>query len=124
MAYYGFVYVLSNQIMPNIYKIGYTEKSPMQRASDLSNTSIPLPYEVICYGEIEDPMAFERQLHEDHKEKRVAGNREFFKLDYVDLMNLNYIIEEYCTNYVECEALNMIKYEHIKECEKDAKNED
>jgi len=112
MAYYGFVYVLSNEIMPDIYKIGYTEKSPMQRASDLSNTSIPTPYKVLCYGELEDAMTFERMLHDDYKESRVAGNREFFKLDYMDLMNLAYVIEENCINYTECEEINFIRYKN------------
>lgn len=120
---YGFVYVLKNEIMPDIYKIGCTEKSPMQRAADLSNTSLPFPYEVVCYGEIENPMIIERELHSLYKEKRVASNREFFKLEYSDLDSLAYLIKEHCTNFVECEALNIMQWSYSQKFGKDSKNE-
>ena len=88
MAYYGFVYVMSNPIMPDVYKIGYTDKSPRQRADDLSNTSVPTPYEVVAHWEVESPMVHEKQLHNLLSEKRISNNREFFKLNYDDFLDV------------------------------------
>lgn len=102
MAYYGFVYVMENEIMPNVYKIGYTDRSPKQRADDLSNTSIPTPYEVVAYWEVENPMAHEKQLHNLLSDKRVAANREFFKLNDDDLLK----IYSYICDYSYSQTLN------------------
>ena len=107
---YGFVYILSNSIMPDIYKVGFTERSPLQRAADLSNTSIPTPYQVLCYGELDFPMELERSLHESYKRCRVTHNREFFKFDYEDLMSVAYSIQESSINFTECEEIAMIRY--------------
>jgi hypothetical protein len=107
---YGFVYVLSNSIMPDIYKVGYTERSPIQRSIDLSNTSIPTPYEVLCYGELDFPAQLEHSLHDMYKRCRVTQNREFFKFDFEDLMSICYSIEESSVNFIECKELEMIKY--------------
>ena len=43
-AEYGFVYVLRNECMPGIYKIGMTARPPSQRRDELSAaTSAPMP---------------------------------------------------------------------------------
>ena len=31
----GFVYILSNELMPNIYKVGFTERNPDERANEI-----------------------------------------------------------------------------------------
>lgn len=95
MAYFGFVYVLSNEIMPDIYKIGFTDRSPRQRAADLSNTSIPTPYDVIAHWEVENPVGVEKELHKLFSDKRVANNREFFKLDNDDLYSIYLFMSDY-----------------------------
>lgn len=95
MAYFGFVYVLSNEIMPDIYKIGFTDRSPRQRAADLSNTSIPTPYDVVSHWEVENPMAVEKELHKFLSNKRVANNREFFRLTASDLLKVYFFMEDY-----------------------------
>lgn len=94
MAIYGFVYVMSNGIMPNVYKIGYTNMSPRKRAQDLSNTSVPTPYEIVVYGEIESPMWHEKTLHRMFEHKKVTGNREFFNLDDNDLLKIYQYLDE------------------------------
>lgn len=76
---YGFVYVLANEAMPNIYKIGCTERSPSKRAEELSNsTSVPTPFFVVCYGEFREFQGVEYQMHQYFADKRVNAGREFF----------------------------------------------
>lgn len=79
MAKYGFVYLLGNIYMHDLYKIGCTERSPAQRAEEISKaTGVPHPYDVICYWEGERFQEYERVLHEAFNECRVNDNREFF----------------------------------------------
>ena len=49
----GFIYVLTNESFhrENWIKIGYAEDVD-RRVKELSNTSVPLPYEVYCTYEI------------------------------------------------------------------------
>jgi hypothetical protein len=89
MAIYGFVYLLSNESMPDIYKIGFTYKSPMMRAIELSsNTSTPIEFNVIMYIEIENPKHYEKVLHEIFHKNRISDNREFFKFTTLDLYDV------------------------------------
>lgn len=77
----GFVYLLSNPSMPNIVKIGSTERTIKERISELSSvTSLPTPFVVEYYLIVEDPMMFEKSLHEEFKEYRVNEKREFFQI--------------------------------------------
>lgn len=80
MKNYGFVYLLSNESMPNIYKIGYTDRSPMMRVCELSSsTSSPTDFEIVMYIEIEDAKKEESYLHEIFNDYRTSQSREFFK---------------------------------------------
>lgn len=92
---YGFVYVMRNRCMPNIYKIGYTDRTPLTRRDELSaSTSIPCEFEIVCYGEIENARQLESDLHSDFSDCRVSGNREFFKLSTLLLRDLARTIKE------------------------------
>ena len=33
---YGYVYILTNENIPDLLKIGYTDRSPLERANELS----------------------------------------------------------------------------------------
>lgn len=80
---YGFIYCLGNESMPGIYKIGMTDRAPSQRCFELSNmTSSPRAFELLCYGEVNDALRVERQIHSDFARYRVSKNREFFAMDY------------------------------------------
>lgn len=79
MANHGFVYILGNEYMPDLIKIGCTERSPHARAEELSKpTAVPTPFQVLCYIEVEDFQAVERSMHEWCKDWRVNPSREFF----------------------------------------------
>lgn len=80
MSRYGFVYVLYSPAMPGVYKVGATERSPHQRAAELSRgTGIPVAYEVAHYGEVENPFAWEAHVHNELDAYRVNPDREFFR---------------------------------------------
>ncbi|MBD1590237.1 GIY-YIG nuclease family protein [Pseudomonas typographi] len=80
---YGFIYCLGNQVMPGIYKIGMTDRAPSQRCLELStSTSAPVPFDLLCYAEVQCAAAIERCLHQQFAECRVSRSREFFETDY------------------------------------------
>lgn len=82
MANYGFVYILTNAALIGMFKAGCSERSPTQRACELSApTGVPMPFEVFCYAEFEDFQTIEKRLHEFIKQWRVSANREFFYSD-------------------------------------------
>lgn len=79
MSNYGFVYILDSEYMPNVIKIGCTERSPHARADELSKpTGVPMPFRVLCYAEFEDFQVMERKMHEWCAQYRINSSREFF----------------------------------------------
>lgn len=103
---YGFVYILGNQSMPGIYKIGFTLGHPKARMEQLSGaTACPTPFDMLaCFG-VADPRQVEGLIHEQYAACRVNSSREFFQMDpdqlqdivgywsdpYDDLVNSNYL---------------------------------
>ncbi|MEZ8137840.1 GIY-YIG nuclease family protein [Vibrio splendidus] len=81
----GYVYVLGNESLPGVYKVGGTTKSPEIRAKELSNTSVPTPYEVLLSAEVDDWRKSESFIHESLSKHRVADNREFFACSLQDI---------------------------------------
>jgi hypothetical protein len=76
---YGFVYLLGNEYMPDLIKVGCTERSPFARAEELSRpTGVPTPFQVLCYAEFQDFQSVERRLHEWLASFRISNSREFF----------------------------------------------
>ena len=79
---FGFVYVLQNLEMPDIYKVGMTARSPHARAAELSSaTGVPMSFDVVYYAEVADPMTQEKRVHKALEKYRVNAGREFFKTD-------------------------------------------
>lgn len=77
----GFIYVLSNDLMPGVYKIGMTKNSPEARAKEISaTTGVPIPFKVLAAFHSNNPRADERMVHEGFADCRVNQNREFFSL--------------------------------------------
>ena len=75
------VYVLTNEAMDGLVKIGRTTTSVEQRIKELDNTSIPLPFQCFFAGEVADCAYVEAHLHKAFADKRVRNNREFFRVD-------------------------------------------
>lgn len=77
---FGFIYVLANASMPDVYKVGMTTRSPNARAFEVSNaTGVPTPFDVVYYAEVAEPMMQEKRVHKLLADYRVNNGREFFK---------------------------------------------
>lgn len=87
MSGWGFVYIMGNQSMPGIYKVGTTKFSPHRRAQELSRgTGVPQEYEVFYYAEFEHASAWEKSVHRQLVDRRVSEHREFFKGPLIDII--------------------------------------
>lgn len=78
----GFVYCMSNPAMPGMLKLGYTERSPIERLqeSNVSSTWIPLDFCIEFAKHVKDPSKKEHVIHTILAEKRVNPKREFFRV--------------------------------------------
>lgn len=75
------VYVLINQSMPGLIKIGRTSGESVEaRMRSLDTTALPLPFECFYAAEVLDAVRVERAIHEAFEDHRVRRNREFFRL--------------------------------------------
>lgn len=77
----GYVYVLSNPAMPGLVKIGRTIHNPEDRARQLDNTGVPMPFvlEFSCLSP--NCHELEQWAHEHLDRNRVRLEREFFRVD-------------------------------------------
>ena len=78
----GWVYILTNEAMPGMVKIGLTTRTPKERAAELSGaTGVPLPFVVAWARAVSDCDHVERAVHRMLDDKRVSGRRESFRVD-------------------------------------------
>ena len=75
----GFVYVLSNEAMPGIVKVGMTEKLAEDRAKKLHGTGVPRAFDVEFRALTSHVRAVEEKSHAILAPLRVAADREFFQ---------------------------------------------
>ena len=75
------VYVLENETLPGLLKIGYTKSTPDERAKQISNaTGVPLPYKVAWAYRCFNGELLEGEVHHALKKYRVNNQREFFQI--------------------------------------------
>lgn len=76
----GLVYILTNDYMPGVVKIGYTTQPIENRLKELDKTGVPWPYK--CYFAIETDRykEIEQYAHNAFADYRIRDNREFFKV--------------------------------------------
>ena len=78
----GIVYLLTNEAMPGLVKIGKTgADDPQVRMDQLYNTSVPVPFECALAKKVDDQDAVEKALHTAFGPDRINPKREFFKID-------------------------------------------
>ena len=76
----GKIYVLTNEAMPGIVKIGSTSRTVKERMKDLDTTPVPIPFALHYAIEIEDYENKEKLLHIAFAKDRIRKNREFFSI--------------------------------------------
>ena len=95
----GYVYILENDSMPGLIKIGKTARNSRERAKRLSNpTGVPTPFKVVFELSSDKYELLEREVHRKLTQYRVDNKREFFK----------------CMVDIAIEAIKEIHSEHLK----------
>ena len=74
------VYILTNEAMPGIVKIGMTEADSVEsRMAQLNaHSGVPLPFECYFAAEVDASRRIESILHQLFSEQRINPRREFF----------------------------------------------
>jgi hypothetical protein len=103
-AGYGFIYILSNPAMQNLYKVGLTTNSVAQRSKELSSsTGVPKPFvpEKIFEVDASKLLDIEQLAHRKLKSK----NRHFWKEFFEGQLPEDFVVEYYAfvTNHNEAE---------------------
>ena len=102
----GYVYVISNvgSFGEGVYKIGMTRRlDPMERILELSNASVPFPFDVHAFIYSQDAPALEAHLHrlfDKYKVNVVNFRKEYFR---VSLKEIKTAVAEkgYDTDFIE-----------------------
>jgi hypothetical protein len=75
----GYVYVLSNDHMPGLVKVGFTTRAVEERVAELnSGTAVPAPFVIEAVFPSGDPERHEQEVHDRLASTRLPG-REFFR---------------------------------------------
>ena len=85
----GYVYILVNDSMPGLIKIGKTARNSCARARELStSTGVPTPFKVAFELSSKNYEKLEREMHSKLFAHRIAQNREFFRYPVDEAMRL------------------------------------
>lgn len=76
----GWLYILSNPVMPGLIKIGFTMSDPEIRAKDLRSTGVPMHFDIVYWAMVDEPNFIEQALHQELSTHRLTPDREFFEL--------------------------------------------
>ena len=75
------VYILTNEAMPGLIKIGRTDGTVPERMKSLDTCGVPLPFQCYYAARVTDSNFVENRLHLAFGDFRVRARREFFRLD-------------------------------------------
>lgn len=77
----SWVYILTNNTMPNLVKIGFTSKEPDKRAEQISRgTGVPIKFTVEYAFRCFNGEALENEIHKYLKPYRINNQKEFFQV--------------------------------------------
>lgn len=78
----GWLYVISSPSLPGLVKLGCTRRlNPALRVRELSSSSLPEPYHAHCFVFSDDCFELESQIHKYFNKERVNPDREFFRIE-------------------------------------------
>lgn len=85
----GWVYVMSNQSMPDILKIGVTKRTVEERRRNLSSsTGVPIPFDIEYECEVEDCYRVEKAIKTIFAPYRINPKKEFYKVSVTQVIAL------------------------------------
>jgi hypothetical protein len=73
----GWVYIIVNKSMPGLVKVGYTDRSPNKRATELTGTGMPTPYSVAYSVQLPGARNVEQQVH--RRLTHLSAGKEWFR---------------------------------------------
>jgi len=77
-----YIYILANQSVPGMIKIGMTTRTPVERAREISSaTGIVQPWQVVFEFKCYNSYLLEQEIHDHFKVQRVNDKREMFAID-------------------------------------------
>jgi hypothetical protein len=74
------VYILTNEAMSGLIKIGCTNGELASRIKQLYSTGVPLPFELFYACEVSNCDSVESKLHDAFGDHRMSKGREFFRI--------------------------------------------
>jgi T5orf172 domain len=74
------VYIITNETMPGLVKIGMTNADLAGRLRSLYQTGVPLPFELFYACEVSNAASVESRLHDAFGDHRISKSREFFRI--------------------------------------------
>lgn len=84
----GYLYCFSNSsFLPNIFKVGMTERTPEQRAKELFTTGVPTPFKIEFAKKVNNYKQKEKTIHKLLTKHlyRINPKREFFRAPLADI---------------------------------------
>ncbi len=76
------IYILTNESMPDLIKIGMTDDRLENRVKELSRqTAVPLPFEIYYACEVDNMEEVEKSLHDAFSDSRINPKKEFFRIN-------------------------------------------
>jgi len=112
----GYVYVLMNPSMDNLVKIGKTERTPEERAKELSSTTgVPTPFVVVYESYFESCSKAEEFVHASLENKgfRISSNREFFEVPINEAVDAVIMANNHFGNFERKYSLSSLDEEGI-----------
>ena len=112
------VYVLTNEAMPGLVKIGKTSQDrPETRVNQLYTTGVPVPFTIEYACRVVDAREVERVLHNAFDLQRINQNREFFEIEPRHVIGvLKLLSQEDVTEVVQSESSDVAE-EDLKAAE-------
>ena len=89
----GYVYIMKNEYITDLIKIGYTTRTPHERATELQTTGVPTKFDVVHSVFVPNCELLEKYVHKELEKHRVSNDREFFSTkelsinDAIDVLN-------------------------------------
>lgn len=85
----GWLYIITSPSLPGLTKIGCTRRlNPSIRIKELSSSSLPEPFHAHCFVFSDDCFELENNIHKYFDKERVNPDREFFRIEPKEAINV------------------------------------